>query len=155
MNALSIRPAKSGRRERPSFRPVLECLESREVPSAAQVSAVFNALPNDMNTLQAALAARPANVNTINTDLNTVANDLFTLKLGAPAFAVPSRLQIDNALIVDGVQLLYDGFLNHGFIPDQQFINVVQTGGASIEAGFSDFLITGFFPQSSGDAVLT
>ena len=155
MNALPIRSPKSGRRERPSFRPVLECLESREVPSAAQVSAAFNQLPTDMSNLQASLAARPANGATVQMDLNAVASDMFTLKLGAAGFTPSSRLQIDNALFVDGLQLLYAGFYNHAFIPSQQFINVLDTGAAAVEAGFTDFLVTGFFPETSGDAVLT
>jgi hypothetical protein len=155
MNSHPIRSPKSGRRERPSFRPVLECLESREVPSVAQVDAAFNQLPTAMNNLTASLAARPANVNTINTDLGIVINDLATLKLGASAFSVGSRLQIDSALFTDGLQLLFDGFSNQAFIPSQQFLAVLGTGFGSIEAGFTDFLVTGLFPGTSGTAVLT
>ncbi|MGH7223868.1 MAG: hypothetical protein ACRELF_11605, partial [Gemmataceae bacterium] len=121
MNAHSLCSPKI-RRERPSFRPVLECLESRLVPSTAQVSAAFNQLPNDMNNLQGALAARPPNVNDINQDLGIVINDMFLLKTGAPSFVAGDRLQIDTALFTDGVQLLYGGFKNYPFIPSTQFI---------------------------------
>lgn len=146
---------KQSRSERPSFRPVLESLESREVPSCADVSAAYDRLPTDMNNLQANMAARPADVNTINADLSAVANDMFQLKLGASNFAVPYRLQIDNALFVDGLKLIIAGFQNYPFIPPQQFVNVEQVGGAAVEAGFFDWVETGFFPFSSGDCVLT
>jgi len=155
MNAPSIRSQKNGRRERPSFRPVLETLESRVVPSAAQVSAAFNQLPTDMNNLQGTLAGRPPDVNAINTNLGVVINDMFLLKTGAPGFVTGDRLQIDTALLTDGLQLLYGGFSNYPFIPATQFINVLDVGAGAIEAGFSDILLAGFFPETSGDSVLT
>lgn len=155
MNALPIPSPKSARRERPTFRPFLETLESREVPSCADTSAAFDRLPAEMNTLQASLAARPPDVNTINSNLSTVANDMFQLKLGAPSFTVSDRLQIDNALFIDGVQLIYAGFLNYPFIPAVQFVNVEQLGAAAIQVGATDFLVTGFFPQTSGNCTLT
>ncbi len=141
--------------ERRFFRPVLESLESREVPSSAQVSAAFDQLPADMNNLQASLAARPANAATINTNISAVANDLFTLNLGAAGFTVGDRLRIDSALISDGITLIYDGYYNFAYIPTSQFESVVQLGATALRAGISDFLLTSFYSSTSGDATLT
>lgn len=148
-------PRKRKRPERPTFRPMLESLERRLVPSAAQVSAAFNALPTDMNNLEASLAPRPTDFNTVATNINTVANDVVTLILGASNFSVPSRLQIDNALVVDGLRLIFDGFNTFPAIPSSQFVQIERLGGLAVERGALDFLQAGFFPQSSGDAVLT
>lgn len=153
MNAQPICSQKSGRRERPTFRPVLETLESREVPSA-QVNAAFSQLPDAMGNLQASLAARPADVNTINVNLGVVINDFFLLKVGAPSYVEGDRLRIDNTLFTDGLQLIYGGFLNYPFIPSTQFVDVLQVGATAIQSGFSDFLLAGFFPQTSGTATL-
>lgn len=149
-----FRSVKQSPPQRPTFRPVLESLESREVPSAAQVSAAFNQLPTDLNNLQASLAARPADLNAITTNFNAVATDMLILRVGASNFVLGSRLKIDNALVTDGIVLLYDGFLNHAFIGDTQFLNVVQLGGAALEFGFLDSLEAGFIPASNGSAIL-
>ena len=150
-----LHPRKEKRSARPSFRPMLEALERRDVPSAADISAAYDALPNDMNNLEASLAARPTDFNSVATNLNTVAHDIYSLILGASAFSVPSRLQIDNALVVDGIRLVYDGFNTYPAIPSSQFVQIERLGSLAVEEGAIDFLRTGFFPQSSGDAVLT
>lgn len=150
-----FRPRRQKRPERPSFRPVLESLERRDVPSAAQVSAAFDALPTDMNNLESSLAARPVDTNGVASNLGVVANDIVTLVLGAPGFSVPSRLQIDNALVVDGIRLVYDGFNTFPAIPSSQFVQIERLGSFAVEQGAIDFLQAGFFPQSSGDAVLS
>ncbi|MHB1425617.1 MAG: hypothetical protein ACYC3I_20810 [Gemmataceae bacterium] len=130
-------------------------MESRETPSPATVSAAFNALPTAVNNLQASLAARPANANNINKNLGPVVNDFAILKLGAGAFDVGDRLRIDSALIREGFIVLYDGFYNHGFLPAPQFVSTVQVGATAIQAGIRDLLVTSFFPNTSGNAVLT
>jgi len=150
-----FRSRKQSRPERPSFRPTLESLESREAPSCAQASAAFHALPTDVNNLVTSLSARPANVNTINANLAAVSNDLFLLQFSARNFVVPDRLQIDNALVVNGITLLFQGYNNLSFIPPAQFLSTVRLGTAAIEAGALDFLVTGFFPQTSGNCILT
>ena len=150
-----IRPRKEKRPERPSVRLALESLERRDVLSPADVSAAFHALPTDMNNLEASLAPRPTDFNTVQANLNTVSNDIVTLLLGASSFAVPSRLQIDNVLVVDGLRLVYDGFNTFPAIPSSQFVQIERLGSLAIERGAIDFLIAGFFPQTSGNAVLT
>ena len=150
-----LHPRKEKRSARPSFRPMLEALERRDVPSAANISAAYDALPNDMNNLEASLAARPTDFNSVAANLNTVAHDIHSLILGASAFSVPSRLQIDNALVVDGIRLVYDGFNTYPAIPSSQFVQIERLGSLAVEEGAIDFLRTGFFPQSSGNAVLT
>lgn len=155
MFAKRFRSHKQRRPERPSFRPRLESLENRLVPSAADVSAAFNALPTDMANLKASLAARPTDFNTVAANLSTVGTNLFLLAQGASAFTASSRLQIDNALVVDGLRLIYDGFNTFPAIPSSQFVQIERLGSSAVEQGAIDFLLTGFFPQTSGDAVLT
>jgi hypothetical protein len=149
-----FRSRKESPPERPTFRPVLESLESREVPSAAQVTVAYHELPTNLNNLQASLAARPTDPNAINTNYNAVAGDMLTLRVGASNFVYGSRLRIDNALVTDGIVLIYDGFLNHGFILDSQFVNVVQLGASALEFGFFDAIEAGLIPASNGSAIL-
>jgi hypothetical protein len=148
-----LRSRERSRPEPPTFKPCLEPLESREVPSAAQTSAAFDALPNDMNNLIANLNAR--NIPGAEASFNTVANDMFQLRVGASAFTTSSRLTIDSALISQGIVLIFEGFNNFAFIPTQDFENLVQLGATAARAGITDTLLTDFFPNTSGDAVLT
>lgn len=140
---------------RPSFRPVLETLENREVPSSAQVSAAFNQLPADVNNLQAALAGRPVNIDNLNTSLSVVGNDLVTLGIGAPGFVAGDRLRIDNALYSTGLLLIYDGNINFTVLPPPQYFNLVTLGQGSVNQGFFDAWVATVVPSSSGIAVLT
>lgn len=148
-----FRSRKQKRTERPTFRPTLESLESREVPSVAQVSAAYDALPTDMSNLEASLAAR--DIPGVGTNLSTVGSDMFTMVLGAPAFNLSSRLLIDNSLVVNGIKLVYDGFNTYPAIPAAQFVHIERLGFAAISHGAFDSLVVGFFPQTTGDAVLT
>jgi hypothetical protein len=150
-----FRPRKQKRPERPTVRLTLESLERRDVLSPADVSAAFHALPTDMNNLEASLSPRPTDFNTVQVNINTVSNDIVTLILGASGFAAPSRLQIDNALVVDGLRLVFNGFNTFPAIPSSQFVQIERLGSLALERGAIDFLVTGFFPQTSGDAVLT
>src|SRR5690348_4807678 len=102
-------PSRTGTRpERPSFKPFLEALESREVPTCTQTSAVFHALPTAVSDLTASINAR--DVNAINANINTIAGDVFQLVLGARGFTIPSRLQIDSALVTNGISMVLSGF---------------------------------------------
>lgn len=150
-----FRSTKKTPHERPSFRPMLESLENRDVPSAASVSAVFDQFPADVNNLVTSLQARPADANAINANVSTVGSDVLMLKLGAPGFVLPDRFQIDNALVVNGLTLVYQGFNNFPAVPAAQFVSTVRLGTSAIEAGAIDFLVAGFFPQTTGDGVLT
>jgi hypothetical protein len=148
-----LRSRTKSRPERPTFKPCLESLESREVPTCAQTSAAFDVLPNDMNNLIANLNAR--NISALNTSINTVASDMFQLQAGASGFTVSSRLTIDSALISQGIVLIFEGFNNFAFIPTQSFENLVQLGATAARAGITDLLVTEFFPGTSGDCTLT
>lgn len=150
-----FRAHKRNRPERPSFRPVLESLESREVPSAAQASAAFDALPTDVSNLVASMQARPTDSNAIGANLSVVTNDILLLEFSARNFVVSDRLQIDNALITNGIILFFQGFNNFPNFPSDQFVSVLRLGASAVESGFADSLLTGFFPQTSNDAVLT
>jgi hypothetical protein len=141
--------------ERPSFRPVLETLESREVPTSAQVSAAFNQLAADVNSLQATLAVRPVNIDNFNTNLSAVGNDMVTIAIGAPGFIASDRLRIDNALFTNGQVLIFDGYTNISALPTPQFVNIVALGQGAVQQGFLDAWVTTVFPSSSGTAVLT
>jgi hypothetical protein len=140
--------------ERSSFRPELESLESREVPSSAQVSAAFNQLTTDMTNLQASLAARPVNTGNFNTNLTAVGNDMLILAIGAPGFVPADRLRIDGALYSNGWVLIFDGYSNIGLLPTPQFINIVEVGVGAVQQGFLDGSLTSSFPSSSGSATL-
>jgi len=156
MNAHPTRFAKSGSRERPSFRPVLETLEDRIAPtSAAQASAAFDQLPTDMNNLLTSMAARPVDASTVNTNLGAVINDVALLQTGASQFVVADRLQIDDALYTDGFLLLYNSFADYPFIPPPQSFYVFQVGCEAMLAASSDLVLTGLFPQTSGDSTLS
>jgi hypothetical protein len=141
--------------ERPFFRPILETLESREVPSSAQVSAAFNQLPADMSNLQASLAARPVNGDNFNTNLSAVGNDMVTIAIGAPGFTASGRLQIDTALYTNGLVLIYDGYSNFPVLTPPQFYNIVAFGQGAVQQGWLDSWVAVFYPGSSGTATLT
>ena len=149
-----IRSRKHRRPERPSVRPVLESLESREVPSSANVSAAFHALPGDVANVNASLASH--DTNSINSSLSVVIQDVFVLRTGAPGFVTTDRLQIDNALFINGIRLVFDGFNNLNISNNENAVaNVIGVGIRTVEAGLVDFAIAGFFPGTSGSAVLT
>ncbi len=148
-----FRPRKESRPERPTFRPVLESLERRDVPSAAQTSAAFDALPSDLSNFQASLAIRDANG--IANNLATVTGDLFQLKIGASNFVIGDRLRIDATLFSTGVTLAVDGIFNIPFTPTQLTTNIIQTGADAAVQGLRDILVADFFPTSSGDSTLT
>lgn len=141
--------------ERPYFRPVLETLESREVPSSAQVSAAFTQLTTDMSSLQASLAARPVNLDAFNTNLTAVGNDMVILAIGAPGFNPADRLRIDGALYSNGWVLIFDGYSNLGLLPTPQLVNIVELGVGAVQQGFLDGSVTSSFPSTSGSATLT
>jgi hypothetical protein len=141
--------------DRSSFRPVLETLESREVPTSAQVSAAFIQLPADMNNLQATLAARPVNTDQFNTNLSAVGNDMVTIAIGAPGFVASDRLRIDTALYTNGLVLIFDGYDNINVLPTLQFLNIVELGQGAVRQGLLDGWVATVFPGSSGTAMLT
>lgn len=144
---------KECRSERPTFKPRLEALERREVPTCAQTSAAFDALPTNLNELQANIAARSASG--IDASINTLATDFFQLQFGAPGFRIGDRLRIDSAEITAGLTMIFSGFQNFAFIPIPQFENIVQLGATAARNGFQDLLFVGFFPTTSGNCVLT
>lgn len=150
-----FRALNRNRPERPSFRPVLESLENRVVPSAADASAAFDALPTDVSNLVASMQARPTDRNAISANLAQVNSDIVLLEFSARNFVVPDRLQIDNALVTNGIILFFQGFNNFPHFPSDEFVSVLRLGASAVQSGAVDSLITGFFPQTSNDAVLT
>jgi hypothetical protein len=149
-----FRSHKQNRPKRPTFRPVLESLESREVPSVADSQAAFFALPGAVDTLIRSMQARPPVVANIQTNLANVTQDVVLLEYTARNFVPDSRLQIDSALIVNGLKLVVQDFNNFPPIEAPQFVSIARLGFSAIESGALDLLVTGFFPQSSNDAVL-
>jgi len=97
-----------GRPERPSFRPILEMLEGRELPSSVQAEAmsILTQLPSTVRDLQINLSFN--NSARVAADLQTISNDASFLRSNAPLFIPSARLAIDQALFVDGVQLVFD-----------------------------------------------
>lgn len=149
-----FRSHKSSRPERPTFRPVLETLENREVPSAADARAAFFELPGAVQTLVGSLQARPADAASIQTNLANVTSDVALLQYSARNFVPVDRLQIDSALITNGLIMVVQGFNNLSALPGPQFVMTERLGFQAIEGGALDLLVTGLFPQTSNDAVL-
>ncbi len=149
-----FRSRKQHRPERPCVRPVLESLESREVPSSTDVIAAFHALPGDVANVNVSLASH--DTNSINSSLSVVIKDVFILRTGAPGFVTADRLQIDNALFINGIRLVFDGFNALNINNNETTVaNVIGAGIRTVEAGLIDFAIAGFFPGTSGSSVLT
>lgn len=149
-----IRSHKRSRPERPTFRPVLESLENREVPTAFDTATAFFELPGAVQTLVGSMQARPPVVADIQTNLANVTSDITLLEYSARNFVPDSRLQIDSALIVNGLTLVVQDFRNFPPIEAPQFVTIARLATSAIESGAFDLLVTGFFPQSSNDAVL-
>lgn len=148
------RSHKPSRPERPTFRPVLESLENREVPTAFDTTTAFFELPGAVNTLVRSMQARPPVAADIQTNLANVTSDVVLLEYSARNFVPDSRLQIDSALIVNGLTLLVQDFQNFPPVEAPQFVSIARLATSAIESGALDLLVTGFFPQSSNDAVL-
>lgn len=146
---------KRSRPERPTFRPTLESLESREVPTAAQVSAAYHALFTDMSNLVASVTARPVDQTAVDTNFTAVRSDMLLLQFSARNFVPTDRLLIDNALVTSGITLVYQGFNNFPSISAGEFVSIERQGFSAIADGALDSVVTGFFPQTSGDSVLT
>ncbi len=134
-----FRSRKETRPTRPVFRPALENLESREVPTnVAQVSAALQELPGAINNLGINIAAQ--NVKNGEANFNIIRNNVQTLSNNAIFFAPGPRLQIDTALFTGGFQLYQDSFqlLQLG---DQQDANLVaQVGVQAVLGGYFDYL---------------
>lgn len=146
---------KRSRPERPTFRPTLESLESRLVPTAADVSAAYHALFTDTSNLVASMTARPVDQSAVDANFNLVRGDMALLEYSARNFVPADRLLIDNALVTSGFSLVYQGFNNFPFISAGEFVSIERLGFSALENGALDSLVTGLFPQTSDDAVLT
>src|SRR5579871_5230440 len=138
--------------QRPTFRPHLETLESREVPTAADVSAAFHALPGNVAALNANLNI--ANTPVVQYNISLVTNDIFLLRVGAPGFVTGDRLRIDSELFTQGLNLIFDGFNAFPVNSEATSITVIELGIQAVRSGATDFVLTGFFPQTSGSSFL-
>lgn len=96
------------RAERPSFRPILESLEGRELPSSVQgqVMGILTQLPSTVRDLQINLSFN--NSARVAADIQTITNDASFVQSNAALFVPRSRLGIDQVLFADGVQVIRD-----------------------------------------------
>jgi hypothetical protein len=103
-----------GRSTPPSFRPTLEALESREVPTSlvSQVNAALQELPLAITNLGLNIQAQNAN----------------------------SRLQIDTALFTGGFQLYNSAFQLFQINDQADGNSVAQLGVQAVLSGYFDFL---------------
>jgi hypothetical protein len=102
-------PYRHSRPERPSFRPVLEALEGRELPSSlqAQVMSIITQLPNELRAVEVSLSAN--NSAQVSAQLQHISSDASFLLSSAPSFTSSDHFRIDQLLFNDGVQLFRDG----------------------------------------------
>jgi hypothetical protein len=136
------------RRESPLTRPVLETLEGREVPAATGV--VVGAVVQDVTTQVHSLQVSVAGGNYVgaNLTLQSVSNDFAVLQNSAPQLDTTTRLQVDNALITNGLALVQTGtgilFQNPAF-----GTNLAILGVDAVFAGSLDQMVTGLYGSQS------
>lgn len=135
-----LRARVASRSTRPTFRPSLEALEGREVPTSvvSQVNAALQELPLAISSLGLNIQAQ--NLANGQANFKIITKDVATLSQNAPLFATSSRVQIDTALFSGGFQLYQQAFqlfkLND--VPDAN--SVAQLGIQAVFSGYFDFL---------------
>jgi hypothetical protein len=129
------------RRDNRLARPVLEVLENREVPAGAvgSVTAAVQDAAVQIPALQ--VSAATGNYANANAILQTVSNDFAILQSNASGLDTGSRIQVDNALISNGMTLLSLGINILPQNPSFGF-NLYATGVNAIFAGYLDEMIT-------------
>jgi hypothetical protein len=140
MIAQLFRSRSENRSSRPTFRPSLETLEGREVPSTlqAQVGAALQELPMAVNNLAANISAQ--NFQNGQANFKVITNDVNLLSAKAIFFASPSRMQIDITLFNSGVQLYQQGFGLHLQGDNADGNTIGGLGVQAFLAGFQDYL---------------
>jgi hypothetical protein len=135
-----FRSGNQGRSTRSTFRPVLETLESREVPTSivTQVSAALKELPVAISNLGLNIQAQ--NLKNGQANFNIISKDVATLSQNVPSFATNSRLQIDTALFSGGFQLFQDAFQLFQINDVSDGNSVAQLGVQAALSGYFDFL---------------
>jgi hypothetical protein len=141
-----------GRPERPSFRPVLETLEGRELPSSiqAQVMTTLTQLPNAIRDLQINLSFN--NSARLAADIQTISNDASFLLSSAVLFVPSTHFGIDQVLFSDGVLMIREART----IPQANTTlqsQVVRLGFDMAVLAFLDFRLSLIVP-SSGRLIL-
>jgi hypothetical protein len=139
-------PRPEPRPARLAFRPTVEKLESRDVPSIVSVTAgALQELPAAVTLVGVNIQA--GNATNGETTFKIVNNDIAILNANAPLFAPASRQQIDMALFTSGFQLFQEGFQlqdigaqNANPLASQDGQTVEKLGITAIVSGYSDFL---------------
>ncbi len=132
---------------RPSFRPVLETLEGRELPSSvqAEVMSILTQLPNTVRDLQINLSFN--NSARVAADIQTISNDASFLLSNTALFVPSSRLGIDQVLFADGVQVIRDAVTTPRVNTTLQS-EVVRLGFDVAVMAFLDFRLSRITPSS-------
>ena len=140
-------PRPQSRPERPSFRPVLESLEGRELPSSvqAEVTSLLTQLPNRVRDLQINLSFN--NSARVAADIQTISNDASFLQSNAALFVPSARFGIDQVLFTDGVQLIRDAVTTPRINTTLQS-QVVRLGFDVAVMAFLDFRLSQITPSS-------
>jgi hypothetical protein len=135
------------RPERPSFRPTLEALEGRELPSSiqGQVMGILTQLPNTVRDLQINLSFN--NSARVAADIQTISNDAIFLLSNTTLFIPSSRLGIDQVLFSDGVLLIRDAATTPRVNTTLQS-QVVRLGFDVAVMAFIDFRLSLITPSS-------
>lgn len=133
--------------QRPSFRPILETLEGRELPSSIQseVMSLLTQLPNTVRSLEVSLSVN--NSARVAADIQTISNDASFLQSNAALFVPGSRLRIDQVLFSDGAQLIRDAITTPRVNATLQS-QVVRLGFDVAVLAFLDFRLSQIIPSS-------
>ena len=131
-------------RESRFFQPVLETLESREAPAgvAAAAGAAIADVTMQFSALQASLTA--GNYSQANANLQTISNDFNVLQNSAGQLDTPSRIQVDNTMIGNGLGLVQ---LGANVFPQNPYFgyDMVVLGVDAVFVGYLDQQISSVY----------
>ena len=135
-------------RESRFFQPVLETLESREALSsaAATAGAAIADVTVQFSALQASLTA--GNYANANANLQTISNDFNVLKNVGWQLDTPSRIQVDNTMIGNGLGLVQMGA---NVFPQNPFFgyDMAILGADAVFVGYLDQQISSVYGSLS------
>jgi hypothetical protein len=125
-------------------RPILETLETREVPTGVGtvVGATLQDVAVQIHSLQVSVAG--GNYVGANLIFQSVSNDFAVLQNNGPQLDTGTRLQVDNALISNGLALVQIG--TNTFLQNPTFgVNLAVVGVDAVITGSLDSMITGLY----------